>query len=228
MTDVRLTIVAEDGQVYPVLGNTKGELKLEEPTINSDDYVAKAGDNMTGALTIGPEGGPAVTSLAADGKAEFAGDVSVGNDDVLIGKIGYVQTHRGNPGVGVGQFTGGFNGVVRFQLTPEGALTLDDTNASDATASNIYLDGRDGTADFAGDVVIGSRNKKWMIVESGGIAHLVEQTRIAEQAEPWRYPELRNIPRELDLVEQALQDVMEKLRMNPPAGWPVWDGSDED
>ena len=30
---------------------------------------------MTGALTIGPEGGPAVTTLAADGAASFAGNV---------------------------------------------------------------------------------------------------------------------------------------------------------
>ena len=42
--------------------------------IDADDkYVAVSGDNMTGALTIGPDGGPAVTTLTADGSAEFAG-----------------------------------------------------------------------------------------------------------------------------------------------------------
>ena len=35
--------------------------------IDGEGYVKVSGDNMTGALTIGPDGGPAVTTLAADG-----------------------------------------------------------------------------------------------------------------------------------------------------------------
>ena len=84
-------------------------------------------------------------------------------------------------------------------------------------------------ASFKGDVVVGSRSKQWMIVESNGIAHLIEQTRINDNESedaPTNYPELRNIPQELTMVEQALGEVMEKLRMTPPAGWEVWDGSD--
>ena len=81
----------------------------------------------------------------------------------------------------------------------------------------------DGSATFAGDVVIGSRGSKWMIVESGGLAHLVKQTSLKDQ--PDSYPELRNLPNELTMVEQCLQEVMEKLKMIPPAGWPVWDGT---
>ena len=282
MTDVRLTIVAEDGKVYPVLGNTKGELKLEEPTV-SDDYVAKAGDNMTGALTIGPEGGPAVTTLAADGSGEFAGDLNVGdwentNAGVKFSPVGVVHCRKdgGTNVIGVwngistyptakidadgsAEFAGdltledrtstsGSSVVFRPQsansssgayasINAEGVLSTYGTdivfkvrggsNGSDSSIQEIARFGYDGSAEFAGDVVIGSRNKKWMIVESGGIAHLVEQTRSAEAGPLEQYPELRNLPQELDLVEQALHDVMEKLRMKPPAGWPVWDGSDE-
>ena len=80
-----------------------------------------------------------------------------------------------------------------------------------------------GTAKFAGDVVIGSRGSQWMIVESGGLAHLIEQSSFKSESE--NYPKLRNIPEELSMVEQALAEVMEKLRMVPPAGWEVWDGS---
>ena len=109
------------------------------------------------------------------------------------------------------------------------------TNATDAafevrypTNSNafqtIYMQA-DGSAAFTGDVVIGSRNKQWMIVESNGLAHLVEQTRAAEMQET-TYPPLRDIPGELTMVEQQLQKVLEKLRMIPEAGWEVWDGSD--
>lgn len=81
-----------------------------------------------------------------------------------------------------------------------------------------------GSATFAGDVVIGSRNKQWMIVESNGLAHLVEQTRAVEMRAT--YPPLRDIPGELTMVEEQLQKVLEKLRMVPEAGWEVWDGSD--
>ncbi len=103
-----------------------------------------------------------------------------------------------------------------------------------------------------------------MIVESNGLAHLVEQTSFFElnpQLLPvvdgstsgpgslsdfvevttldsasynlsrgpheTVYPDLRDIPGELSLVEQALAEVFEKLKMSPPAGWPVWDGQNE-
>jgi len=92
--------------------------------------------------------------------------------------------------------------------------------------------------EVAGDVIVQSRSKSWMLVEQGGLCHMVEQTRrspdvstadlideIQEQEQEQEYPKLRDVFNELDLVEQALQAVMEKLRMDPPAGWPVWDGS---
>ena len=51
------------------------------PSQSFDDrYVEVTGDNMTGALTLGPNGGPAVTTLAADGSASFAGQMEIGND----------------------------------------------------------------------------------------------------------------------------------------------------
>ena len=139
-------------------------------------------------------------TLSADGSATFAREVVAGVRDVnsvLMTSSGTIQ--------------GVVSGESRYSLTG------------------------DGRATFTNDVVIGSRNKKWMIVESNGIAHLVEQTRVSVSAdvpdvpdEPAvKYPELRNIPQELDLIEQALGEVMEKLRMNPPAGWEVWDGSSE-
>lgn len=309
MTDVRLTATnPDDSSVVPVACNAKGELKLEEPTLNSDDYVAKAGDNMTGSLTIGPEGGPAVTTLGDNGSAEFAGAVTVGdtpntqtNTGAEVNPAGYFFARRGDTDsiflgagstnaqaniaiYGNGQITGGGDlgtGGTNpgYSIAPSGSanfagdLTLEDrtstsgssvvfrpqsansssgayasinaegvlstygtdivfkvrggSNGSDSSIQEIARFGYDGSAEFAGDVVIGSRNKKWMIVESGGIAHLVEQTRSAEAGPLEQYPELRNLPQELDLVEQALHDVMEKLRMKPPAGWPVWDGSDE-
>ena len=93
-----------------------------------------------------------------------------------------------------------------------------------------------GGATFKSDVNVGSRGKIWTIVESGGLAHLVEITSRSDGASvdtadlvdelPKEPPQLRNIPQELTMVEQQLQKVMEKLRMAPEAGWEVWDGSD--
>ena len=92
-----------------------------------------------------------------------------------------------------------------------------------------------GNATFSGDVIIGSRNQQWMIVEQSGLAHLVAQTRSSDietadlvdpSADSSDYPPLRDIPGELTMVEEQLQKVLEKLRMVPEAGWEVWDGSD--
>jgi hypothetical protein len=70
-----------------------------------------------------------------------------------------------------------------------------------------------------------------MLVEQGGLCHMVEQASFFGDVEPStypsEYPKLRDVFIELDLIEQALSNVMERLRMTPPAGWPVWDGSDE-
>ncbi len=78
-----------------------------------------------------------------------------------------------------------------------------------------------GNAEFQGDVVIGSKGSLWLIRESNGVAMLIEQTFTKEAPE-----KVRDLPRELDLIEAALNEVMDKLKMTPPAGWEVWDGSD--
>ena len=237
MTDVRLTATnPEDSSVVPVACNAKGELKLEEPTINSDDYVAKAGDTMTGNLHLGDK----IILFYENGSAEFAGTVSgqtiVAGDKTFASEYTFMSKDAigledGSTSKirlssdGSAQFAGLVNVDNKLQINRSGGQTCFDIRADGI--QNAYINA-DGSATFAGDVVIGSRNKKWMIVESGGIAHLVEQTRSPNAVPFMRYPELRNIPHELDLVEQALSEVMEKLRMKPPAGWPVWDGSDED
>ena len=68
MTDVRLTATnPADSSVVPVACNEKGELLLEEPSISSDEFVAKAGDTMTGNLHLGDK-----ITLNPDGSAQFA------------------------------------------------------------------------------------------------------------------------------------------------------------
>jgi hypothetical protein len=75
-----------------------------------------------------------------------------------------------------------------------------------------------------GHVIVGSRSKSWILVEQGGLCHMVEQeSKIGDEV---RYPHLRDVLSEIDSIKNALEVVMDKLRINPPEGWPVWDGSD--
>jgi len=71
MADVRLTIVAEDGQVYPVLGTPQGTLVLQDPEV-----------------VEGPQGPPGPKGEdGQDGKDGKDGDPFSGNfaDDVTFG-----------------------------------------------------------------------------------------------------------------------------------------------
>ena len=110
---------------------------------------------------------------------------------------------------------------------------------TDFPAETLHVD---GTGLFESDVVVGSRNSQWMLVESGGLCHMVEQSAyltkstftdengeevtVSSLKQPIEYPVLRDIQAELTMVEQQLQKVMERLKMVPEAGWEVWDGSD--
>ena len=88
----------------------------------------------------------------------------------------------------------------------------------------------DGSAQFSQDVIVGSRNQRWVLVESGGLCHMVAADSTTLDVSPAsqlpEIPQLRNIPAELTMVEEQLQKVMERLKMVPEAGWEVWDGED--
>lgn len=212
MADVRLTATnPEDSSVVPVACNAKGELLLEEPTLSSDDYVAKAGDTMTGNLHLGDK-----ITLNPDGSAQFAN-----------GKIDFFENGDGIFGGIDISFSGdGFNQDYILRFSGAGSdlgLAIPQQNVLGFYHNKKQVASIDltGSAEFSSDVIVGSRGKKWMIVESNGLAHLVDQTSAATE-----YPPLRDIPSELTMVEQQLQKVLEKLRMIPEAGWEVWDGSD--
>ena len=239
MSDVRLTATnPEDSSVVPVACNAKGELKLEEPTVSSDEYVAKAGDTMTGSLhlgdniTLNPDGSAQFASGAIDfyvgGSAQFGGNVEIGNsplngnsNGVHINSVGLLTLSRGFSEGVLRTYTQGID-LTTLEIDGSGQIKIGG-NVS-GNAPNISLN-PDGSGSFSNDVIVGSRSKQWMIVESSGLAHLVEQTRSVES--PVKYPPLRDIPGELTMVEEQLQKVLEKLRMVPEAGWEVWDGSDE-
>ena len=76
---------SETGVVY-VYKN--GAWRTASNETNLDDvYVQVSGDNMTGPLTIGPEGGTALTTLDDDGSAIFGNNVTINrnfNDETAL------------------------------------------------------------------------------------------------------------------------------------------------
>ncbi len=155
------------------------------------------------------DGGSPNITLSASGSAEFAGNVTSG---------GYVSTSDTSQGSRVG------NGSITAQRPASqgspGSTATFTSLLGQAKKARIFAD---GSAEFDGEVTIGSKGSKWLIRESNGVAMLIEQTRRGAK-EP-RIEDVRDLPRELDLVEAALNEIMGKLKMTPPAGWPVWDGS---
>ena len=168
-------------------------------------------------------GGDDILRLKDNGSATFTGELNAGGSWTdpnlnFAARLGGASPFKFRGDLSSGSIVDFHNGGAAF---------------SDVVASIKY----DGSATFSGDVTVGSRGKEWMIVESGGLAHLIEQAAYDAADEPELlaadYPVLRNIPAELDQLQAlvlALKDevqrVEEKLRMAPSAGWEVWDGSE--
>jgi hypothetical protein len=213
MSDVRLVATnPDDGTLVPVASNSAGQLAVQSPSIEKvpNDLDVEGNLTVSGSATLA---GGNIT-LDADGDGTFTGTLKARQDSASAIAIGVTQD-------------GIANSDSTFRVDGNGKLRI---GANATNSPSVTLDA-DGKGIFSGDVVVGSRSKNWMLVEQGGLCHMVEQTRstaglIDAGFSVTEYPKLRDVLHELDLVEQALNTVMEKLRLTPPAGWEVWDGSD--
>jgi len=247
MTDVRLTALnPEDSTVVPVACNSSGELLVDKgaqgPDLNVEGDLSVGGSaEFAGDVTVG-KSAVQNTTINDNGYIEIvtanskAFSVSTnGSQTCVINKDGSAD-FDGRIKIGPGALAPAVEGSVYYSDSVN--LRRDDGGAvynifkSGNTVRDITLQFKsDGSGKFSGDVTVGSRSKSWMLVEQGGLCHMVEQTRslIDEgfSVDDADYPKLRDVFNELDLIERSLSQVMEKLRLTPPAGWPVWDGSDE-
>jgi hypothetical protein len=239
MTDVRLTALnPEDSQVYPVACNSSGELKLEKQAtfdgnLDGDLTVTGSAFFVDGAAHFANSGKLEIKrnetdTTAANRNPCFVVKDSATNADSAWFASDYVRIGgkvASSPNIELNKDgSANFSGVV----STAGAYVV---NAPANTGEDIFLAiqggnptvfiNSNGSATFLGDVVIGSRNKQWMLVEQGGLCHMVEQARTKAE-----YPKLRDVFQELNTIERCLEEVMTKLRMTEPDGWPVWDGSD--
>ena len=241
MTDVRLTALnPEDSKVYPVACNASGELLVDKgepegPDLNVEGELSVGGSANFAAQVIVDRGlantsnsASIVVSNTQDNNAARInndGSSSFGGGAAIIANTGKIEVKRNDNNNPVSNANPSF--VVKNSETNADAVWIA-TNyfrigGSVASSPNIELHA-DGTAEFMGDVVIGSRGTQWLIRESNGVAMLIEQS--FREAKEQLLEEVRDLPRELDLVEAALNEIMSKLKMTPPSGWPVWDGSD--
>jgi hypothetical protein len=239
MTDVRLTALnPEDSKVYPVACNTSGELRLEKQA-TFDGYLD--GDlTVTGkaflnrAVGIGTDDPKATLHITGDFLMQ-SGSTYLCNCYYGNGQWNYLDESRASGYINLAT-TGNslsFGYADPGESLEERICVKGNGNVGIATADPQATLDVNGGAEFAGDVVVGSRNKLWMLVEQGGLCHMVEEVRAttADLVDPSasavaEYPKLRDVFAELNVIEKALEEVMEKLRMTEPDGWPVWDGSD--
>jgi len=179
-----------------------GTIYTRTQSIQGYCFAAYPPSGSTPTLSLSTDGSITAASVAADGEGVFGNSTFTGPGTALYpsGSV-YLQAAAND--------------------TSAALFVVNSSDVNNPAASVLH----NGSAMFSGDVVIGSRGTKWLIRESNGVAMLIEQSRRG-QIEP-RMEKVRDLPNELDLIEAALSEVMAKLKMVPPAGWPVWDGQDE-
>jgi hypothetical protein len=249
MTDVRLTALnPDDSQVYPVACNASGELRTVDQKIEVIDNdvtingslsvdsgnlfsVNKSGDTAFEFIVGNTFSGNQPVYIAADYRFEFSGDtpsrvyglaVSPGTqgfssqDEISS----YVATAGPQHNMSSSKVISGFKSHV-----------TNGANLGSGTEYAFYASSNSPSF-FGGEVIVTSRNKRWTLVEQGGLCHLVELATefVDEEASDLpekEYPKLRDVFNELNMIEGALEEIMSRLKMVPPTGWEVWDGSNE-
>jgi hypothetical protein len=220
MTDVRLVATnPDDGVLVPVASNASGQLAVQSPKIEKiPNDIEVEGTVFAGSVTVDPLDDTYAFKVKA-GANELGGLFKETASSRL--KLGDLTTNNIDLQGASGSATFTDNTSVFAGINGGSAVFYGgDSSTTDQNNAKFRLNSG-GSATFEGEVVIGSRGQKWLIRESNGVAMLIEQT----LRQP-RIQEVRDLPRELDLVEAALNEIMGKLRMTPPAGWEVWDGSD--
>ena len=203
MTDVRLTATnPTDSSVVPVACNAKGELLITDPKIE------KISNNVVieGLLRVDPVADarlqPATWYSVSTGGGSRLGQIySPGGAQVYLATGGYRDTE--NKWVSYGSDGSGGANEIRL-YTSGGAITFH-CEGNVATGSS---------SEFA---------ERFRIDTSGGhssnfFLHPDGFGRTGER--------VINVGEELVFLRAQVKALMEKLKMSPEGGWPVWDGSD--
>lgn len=201
MSDVRLVATnPEDSSVVPVGCNSRGELLIVEPVIekiNNDVFI-----NGT---------------LSTEGATEAAPDenivLSFGGDRIIK-----AETKTEDPLI---IFQIGWNGGLLANTSVDrGAIDqvtlLDVSNAIEARANDDRVL---FNVDYDGNCYASNLN----ILADTSSANWSTQFVDGEETATYIGPVI-NVREELEFLRTQVRALMEKLRMSPESGWPVWDG----
>ena len=204
MTDVRLTATnPEDSSVVPVGCNSRGELLIQEVVIEQIDNDV----TITGDLNV--------NTTAEDGVG-LIWDFST-EDRALVG--------RQSPS-GTNQHVFNYSGLVAHRR-----LVQENPKAVSNCLSGVGFlidDENTGTVysiDWNG-VVTGPGYR--IMLEPDNPVHYssVQCADTGEETKEYIGPVL-DVREELEFLRAQVRALMEKLKMSPEGGWPVWDGSTE-
>lgn len=203
MTDVRLTATnPEDSSVVPVACNSRGELLITKPVIEEiDNDVTVNGKFKVFSESDGGEGSVSSTwSFTKNGLSLYIGD-----DSEL--------THRLST-----------NGQVsHFRLEENlGSVTLCSSvrsiQVSDSDGTSVWSVTWDGTSQF--------RSVQIPLDPDNQDHYAAAEASQGEEAVSTYTGPVLDVAEELVFLRAQVQAVMERLKMTPEGGWPVWDGSD--
>lgn len=204
MTDVRLTATnPEDSSVVPVACNSRGELLVTDPVIEQIDNDVTINGTFTSTVPSVDEGmGPDIITLNS---STTSGIWFRSNESVVfnVARSGYAFIDR--------RASGEEWGGVRMNTNSLGLAVYDNENR------NQWKVNYNGVV-TAPEVLIalGSNNP----------ANYTTTTTEGEQVGEYTGP-VMNVREELEFLRAQVRALMEKLKMTPEGGWPVWDGSAE-
>jgi hypothetical protein len=225
----RLWNVSDDGvtnYVTTSATNTQGDTTFHRQVANRFHFGTEA-DGTNDLMFVGNNGNVGIGTNDPQSNLHIAGD---GGAALIF------QDSSGSDGVNSALIEA--DGTSALKIQASGGLTskaITFFRSSNSEVMRIASTGNVGVGtdtprsklDVNGDVIVESRNKSWMLVEQGGLCHMVEQSASLDTGFEVQYLNLRDVFAEIDSIKLALQEVMEKLRLDPPDGWPVWDGSNE-
>lgn len=204
MSDVRLTATnPEDSSVVPVACNSRGELLITEPVIEQIDNDV----TINGTLNL-------------DIDTTSAGNVAWSWTE----SSGAFHCYRGDlPVQTINLKSSGEVTLRRFDAEDERSVTLDTRTYAmsvfGATGSSVYTINWNGNATGA---------NFFIALEPDNPVHYssVRNVETGEETKEYIGPVMK-VREELDFLRVQVRALMERLKMTPEGGWPVWDGSDE-
>ena len=249
MTDVRLTALnPEDSQVYPVACNSSGELQVAEQKIEviDNDVTINGTLNVNSSNSLTVYDNEAVgfrfesSSISSDSGTARGSSFSFLSSGDYPSAVYGIESSLGAQGFSTGASVAGFSVSLNSEANISCSGTLvgyrayvkSDANNGSGGAYAFYASSNAPSL-FGGEVIVTSRSKKWTLVEQGGLCHMVEEANALIDVEEEldspekEYPKLRDVFNELNMIEGVLEEIMSRLKMVPPAGWEVWDGSND-